>query len=137
MTSPRRPVDGPPAPAVRRTPEELPLGEDALELVSEDPAPQPTLEATPDAAPTTEEARLRRAPRSAPRRRSRPTSTTPPTDRHPDAAVDAARRRRAEPTARTTTARGRAPLAQAGQEDPRPRLGAELGRDHVRRRQVD
>lgn len=35
-------------------PEELPLGEDALELVSEDPSPQPTLEVAPSAALETE-----------------------------------------------------------------------------------
>jgi len=38
-------------------PEELPLGEDALELVNEDPAPHPTLEVAPDTAPDTGGAR--------------------------------------------------------------------------------
>ncbi len=38
-------------------PEELPLGEDALELVSEDPSPLPTLEVAPAAAHETEDAR--------------------------------------------------------------------------------
>ena len=107
-------------------PDELPLGEDALELVSE-------------IQPTSATARLgpRRPPPSAPRRRSRPTWTSRvPTTRPP------------RPTSRTPTPTvdepaddpaddehpHEPPVAQAGEEDPWPGLGAELGRDHVRRR---
>jgi len=75
-------------------PEELPLGEDALELVSEDPAPQPTLEV----APETEEARAEEgaalgaeAPLEAYLDDAADTSTTPAVTDETEAAAGAGR----------------------------------------------
>ena len=94
-------------------PDELPLGEDAIDLVSEDPD-EPALPTTP----------------SGPRLPWRPTSTSRPST--------TAKRRRMTKSRPTTSTRptpcrrARRPSRQA----QGPGLGAQLGRDHVRRRKA-
>ena len=91
-------------------------------------------------------------PRPRPRRGRRRWIDEPTTEHRSTSAASAtaptrprrrstARVRRARPTAESDDAEDEhpdePPVAQAGEEDPRPGLRAELGRDHVRRRGQD
>ena len=107
-------------------PEELPLGEDALELVNEDPGagdrPRPA-----SRRPTRSG---RGAGRGLPRRH-RPTK--PIGDPIDDTSDEPTGRRRVRRRAEDGHP-GEPPARKPVEEDPWPRLRAELGRDHVRRR---
>ena len=129
----RRPVDGSPAPAVRRTCRGAAAGRGRPRARLEDPAHQPALEMAPEtvAARAEETAALgAEAPLEAyldePPAAPDATSTAPSV---PDPAGESD-----EPDDSTPRRRppARAAVAQAGEEDAWPCLGAELGRDHVR-----
>ena len=101
--------------------EELPLGDDALELVSEPETSTVDLTETAARVRDGSDADLSPTPE--------PLADEPhPDEPHPDEAAPAAEEQTEPRSPRPGAAAG---TAQA--QGPRPRLGAELGRDHVRR----
>ena len=115
---------------------ELPLGDDAIGMVSEDATEEPTEDLSATAAAIRETGD---ADWIATQATERP---APPPAEEPEAEAEAEAETEAETAAEPDDGRGRAGAGgaardrAAGDEEEEPRVRAELGRDHVRWRQA-